>query len=260
MKLYILLPCYNEEEALPFLLDSLEIMIKSLDIPYEVVVINDGSEDNTAQTAKLYSKGLNLKVINHEGNLGLGKAVNTGLGYFYESCENDDAAVIMDADNTHSPALILRMLENIKKGKDVVIASRYEVGGEEIGLSYSRRLFSAGASLILKLFFAIPGVRDYTCGYRAYSGRIIKKAYDIYGDSFIEESGFTCMAEVIIKLNLLGCEISEIPLVLRYDLKKGKSKMKVLKTIRRYFTLILSSKHYRELIISKPAFVNGKEK
>jgi dolichol-phosphate mannosyltransferase len=166
----------------------------------------------------------------------------------------------MDADNTHSPALIPVMLENIKNGKDVVIASRYEEGGEEIGLSYSRRLFSAGASFLLKLFFAIPGVKDYTCGYRAYSGRVIKKAFDVYGGSFIEESGFTCMAEVIIKLNLLGCEISEVPLVLRYDLKKGRSKMKVLKTIRRYFILILSSKHYRELIMSKPAFVNGKEK
>lgn len=260
MKLFILLPCYNEEEALPCLLKSMYDMLMQRDIDYEIVVINDGSLDGTENAAHLWSDKLNIKVLNHEHNLGLGEAVNTGFSYFYENCGDVDAAVVMDADNTHNPEIIPLMLDKIKAGFDAVIASRYEDGGREIGLSFIRRFLSAGINLLLKLFFKIEGVRDYTCGYRAYSSRAVRNAFKVYGRNFIEEKGFTCMTEIIMKLFLIGSSISEVPLVLRYDLKGGRSKMKIMKTILRYFVLILGMLHLRRVLSREPVMADGKEK
>ncbi|WP_160317130.1 glycosyltransferase family 2 protein [Oxobacter pfennigii] len=260
LKLYTLLPCYNEGEALPKLLNSMNDYFKIRKLKYEIVIINDGSTDGTLSEAKKWQGDLNIKILNHEGNKGLGEAVHTGLFYFLNICNSGDYAVVMDADNTHNPMIIDSMLDKMKSGCDVVIASRYEEGGEEIGLSLLRRMFSFGANTLLNAFFNIKNVKDYTCGYRMYSATAIKKAYAYYSDSFIEESGFTCMAEILIKLNHIGLIIKEVPLILRYDQKMGKSKMKVIKTIRRYFFLLRTTKKYRPKPINKPVLLPNKQK
>lgn len=260
MHLFILLPCFNEEKALPCLFQSICELIENKYNEYEVVVVNDGSRDNTEDTAKQWEGRLNLRVLSHSRNMGLGQAVNTGLSYINEVCSDDDIVVIMDGDNTHTPQIIPNMIEKLADNNDVVIASRYESGGEEVGLSFFRKFCSRTASLLLKLCFNIPGVKDYTCGYRLYKGNTIRNAYRLYGSSFIEEKGFTCMAEILIKLHYIGCNISEVPLVLRYDLKKGRSKMKVANTIRHYFILIRSIRHYRQILSREPVLINGKEK
>ena len=64
-------------------------------------------------------------------------------------------------------------------------------------------------------------LEDYTCGYRLYKRSILKKAQDYFGANIIEETGFTCMAEILYKLYLVGGVCGEIPFELRYDYKKG---------------------------------------
>ncbi|MBE0698739.1 MAG: glycosyltransferase, partial [Anaerolineaceae bacterium] len=155
-----------------------------------------------------------------------------------EETQDGDVLITMDADNTHNPCLIKLMDKKIRAGADLVIASRYEAGGEEVGLSRLRSFLSRGASGLLSIFFPIQGARDYTCGYRAYRGSILKRAFQVYGDSLVEERGFTCMAEILIKMHHINARVAEVPLVLRYDLKSGQSKMKVMRTILRYFVLI----------------------
>lgn len=206
--------------------------------PYRVLVVNDGSTDGTVTAAQSYSGNIPLELLDHGVNKGLGQAITTGLRRAVELASDDDIVVTMDADNTHDPALIGEMAKAVRQGLDLVVASRYAPGGGEIGLSWLRHVFSRGASLLLRLFFPIPGVRDYTCGYRAYRGAILKRAFATYQDRFIEESGFTCMAEILIKLRRLAVRAGETPLVLRYDLKSGATKMKVTRTIGRYGVLI----------------------
>jgi dolichol-phosphate mannosyltransferase len=235
--LILVLPAYNEEYDLGILLERV-CQLPTGEFNLRVLVVNDGSTDATERVARAFSERLDIHVINHNGNQGLGRALLTGLQNAAENSSEGDVVVTMDADNTHNPALIADMARRLAGGLDVVIASRYAPGGEEIGLSAFRKICSGGASRLLRFFYPISGVRDYTCGYRAYSAAILQRAFRRYGPGLVAEQGFTCMAEVLIKLRALNAQMGEVPLVLRYDLKTGPSKMKVLQTVWRYFLLI----------------------
>ena len=235
---YILLPAYNEEKAISALLERIQAALTVMDIDYRVLVVNDGSTDGTLAILHRYQELLPLEVLDHGVNKGLGQAMLSGLSRAAGLLRDEDVLITMDADNTHDPCLIEEMRARIAEGADLVIASRYERGGAEVGLSKLRSFLSRGASTLLKIFFPIPGAKDFTCGYRAYQGAALRRAYRVYGIRLVEERGFTCMAEILVKMGALSIRVSEVPLVLRYDLKAGPSKMKVMRTILRYFVLI----------------------
>jgi dolichol-phosphate mannosyltransferase len=235
---YVLLPAYNEERDIGSLLERIRAALTDLNVTYQVLVVNDGSSDRTLEILHRLQKDLPLEVLDHGVNKGLGQAMLTGLRRAAALVKDDDVVITMDADNTHDPCLIGIMCHRLVQGADVVIASRYELGGQEVGLSRLRSFLSRGASTLLKLFFPIQGAKDFTCGYRAYRGSVLKHAFAVYGDHLVEEHGFTCMAEILIKMGAVDARVSEVPLVLRYDLKSSPSKMKVLRTILRYFVLI----------------------
>ncbi len=237
--MYLVLPAYNEERDIKALLQRVQVAMEDQNIAYRVLVVNDGSKDNTVAVVNNCAQTMPVELLDHVVNKGLGQAILTGLTRGNELAGADDVVVTMDADNTHDPALIGMMLKKIDSGKDVVIASRYEEGGREVGLSWIRHIFSGAASFLLRLFFPISGAKDYTCGYRAYRGAMLHRAFSIYGSNLVEERGFTCMAEILIKMKKLNARVGEVPLVLRYDLKSGKSKMKVMRTIWRYWILIV---------------------
>lgn len=233
----IVLPAYNEAVALPRLLSAIAADLPA-DLSARVIVVDDGSTDDTAAIARAQDVALPVHAIAHPRNLGLGAALRTGILAAVANTADDDVIVVMDADNTHAPALIPRMVDAVGAGADVAIASRYAPGGREVGLSWHRRIMSRGASALLRAAFQLPGVRDYTCGYRVYRAGILRRAISVFGDRLIEERGFVCMAELLIKLSRLGARIAEVPLVLRYDLKAGPSKVKIIPTILRYLRLI----------------------
>ena len=97
---------------------------------------------------------------------------------------------------------------------------------------------SLAASFLFRICFPVKGVKDYTCVFRAYRAGLIQKAFNTYGKEFINQDGFECMVDILIKLRKLEAIFREVPLVLRYDLKQGVSKMKVAKTIVRSLALI----------------------
>jgi dolichol-phosphate mannosyltransferase len=130
------------------------------------------------------------------------------------------------------------MADKLAEGSDVVVASRYVPGGKEIGLAPHRRLFSRLCSLWLKAVFGIRGLSDYTCGYRLYRASALKILQSETKGRFFEEDGFACSSELVLNLARTGARFAEVPLVLRYDLKQGKSKMPVLRTIGGYFGLV----------------------
>lgn len=234
----VVLPAFNEAVSLQMLLPALTTSLSEGWMSYHIYVIDDGSDDDTPRIVKKFSKD-HVTFLRHKINLGLADAIKTGFNAALTDSANDDIIVTMDADNTHLPGLILRMVRLITEGHDIVISSRYASGARVRGVPFSRRLLSWGASWIFRLLFPIQGVKDYTCGYRAYRVGLLKQAVKKYGKTFIDQKGFSCMVDILLKLRSFDPIAVEVPMILRYDLKPGKSKMDVGGTIMETASLIL---------------------
>ena len=230
-KINVILPAYNEGGVISLLLKNLDFSLQKTGLSSEIVVVNDGSTDNTVECVRNFSGGTPVILINQDANRGLSKTIKNAFFTMVPKCGNRDIVIVMDADNTHSPDLILQMIKFINEGYHIVIASRYQKGAMSIGLSCIRKILSYGASFLFRAVVRIKGARDYTCGYRAYRADLLKSAIEYYGQDFIKQPGFGCMAEILLKLKRFNPSIKEVPLVLRYDYKKGQSKMKVCGTI-----------------------------
>ncbi len=231
--IYLLLPAYNEELAIQSLLERVA------DVPFDlrVIVVDDGSVDATAEVVARHA---HVHLVRHNHNRGLGEAFRTLFGVALAEATADDLLVTMDADNTMDPELIAAMLNEVAEGSDIVIASRF-ANGREVGVPPLRRLLSRLAWLTLQSSFAVPNVRDYTCGYRMYRVSLLQKLARSRPD-FFESNGFTATVELLLNLSALNPKISEVPLVLRYDRKLGHSKMKVVTTVFQYLGLVVRSK------------------
>ncbi len=248
--LYLMMPMYNEENSIVALLDNVKRVASRLGDTLKVVIVDDGSSDASVKKVEEFTgkkPPFAIQLLPHKINQGLGQAMRTGIYHLAKTVADDDIIFTMDADNTHNPDHMIDLKKKIEEGNDVVVASRYCSGGEEKGLKLYRSILSSGASTLLKLCFNCKGIRDYTCGYRAYRGSLLKTAYAAYGNNLIKENGFTCMAELLIKVHPLARGASEVPMILRYDLKGGASKMKIFRTIYRYMHMI---RHTRKELVA----------
>jgi len=229
--LWVLLPAYEEAGNIPPLLEGLARTLA--DWPggaprCRVVVVDDGSADDTADAARR-AQGVDVVVLVHEVNQGLGAAMRTGISYLLEHGADDDLVISLDADNTHPPELMPGMVAKALDGADIVIASRYQDGAEIHGLDAKRRFISWSASGLLRVMFP-GGARDFTCGYRCYRLGLLRWGQAHYGEHFLNQEGFAVMVDLLLKLRRKAGRIEEVPLTLRYDRKLGASKMKFVQT------------------------------
>jgi dolichol-phosphate mannosyltransferase len=233
----IVLPAYDEEDSIGLLLTRIGELIEKRQIPMNVILVDDGSNDKTVENARLAMPDVNI--VSHGRNRGLGEAIKTGLVVALNTLSEKDIIVTMDSDDTHAPALIGKMVDKIDEGSDVVIASRYLAESRVVGVSYYRQILSICASLLFRILYPIEGVRDYTCGYRAYRASILMEAFNKWGDDFVDQTGFSVMVDILLKLSKLKVVFSEVPIILRYDRKPSTSKMNVGKTIMQTLNLLL---------------------
>ena len=240
--IFVVLPAYNEAEALPRLLRRIASISRAhFGHSLRIIVADDGSADGTPELAHQVAaaEDLCLEVVSHAVNQGLGAAIKTGLTTaLARSNDHDDVIVTMDADDTHLPGLIPRMVQMIEEGNDLVIASRFQPGARMLGIPRYRQLLSTGLSWLFRVVYPIPGARDYSCGYRAYRAGLLREAFARFGDTLFVERGFACMVDILIKLHLVGAIVIEVPMILRYDRKPGATKMPVKKTIVQTFRLL----------------------
>ena len=232
----VLLPAYNEEEAIGPLLEQIRDVLR--DWSYRVIVVDDGSTDATIATAERFLSTMPLEVLRRPRNGGLGAAMDTGIRHVRMVGSPDAVLVTMDADNTQDPAIIPLLVSAIEAGADLAIASRFAPGAGAIGVPVYRQVLSGGASLLFGTAIGAPGVKDYTCGYRCYRLSLIERLARRF-KPLVRARGFAVMTELLAKAAADGAKCAEVPFVLRYDLKPGRSKLQLLPTLFEYARVLI---------------------
>ncbi len=240
MHVWLVLPAYNEADNLPALLDGCRrLLADTYRLSLHILLVDDGSTDGTAEVAQQHAAGLSLEVLTNGRNRGLAETFMRGMVAAAARANPDDVIVCMDADNSHLPGQIQRMTRMIQEGFDVVVASRYRPGSVIRGVPLVRRVLSRCMSWLFRLVHPVPGIRDYSCGYRAYRAGMLQAALAHQGERLFTTEGFACMVGILLRLSKEDALCGEIPLVLRYDHKIGETKMKVGSTVLKTLAVLL---------------------
>jgi dolichol-phosphate mannosyltransferase len=213
MKTLIVVPTYNERDNLPLLIEA----IHAVDPGLHVLVVDDGSPDGTgAIVDAIAARDGRIAVIHRTGKLGLGTAYLAGFRYALR--HDYDRIVQMDADFSHRPSDIPRLLERSEEA-DLVIGSRNVRGGSVENWSPLRQLISRGGSWYTRLLLHLP-VRDCTAGFKCWR-RSTLQAFDL---DAIHSNGYGFQVEMNFHASRLHFRIAEIPVVFP-DRTVGQSKM-----------------------------------
>jgi dolichol-phosphate mannosyltransferase len=207
----ICLPTYNERENLPRVLDALE--------PFgvEVLVIDDNSPDGTGDLADRLADRDWVSVLHRERKEGLGPAYLAG---FRRALSGDAEYVLeMDADLSHDPSAVPRLIEACVNGADVALGSRYVEGGGTENWGRSRRLVSAGGSLYARTLLGVD-IRDLTGGFKCFR-RAVLEQIDLEA---VTSKGYAFQIELTYRALRAGFRVVEVPIVF-VDRTHGKSKM-----------------------------------
>ena len=242
---YLGLPAFNEAAAIASLfrrVDSSRKQIQDASLARDLHVIfyDDGSSDGTADEVRTCHEQLEVFLLTPPTNGGLGTALQGIISFFLEVSEDHDVLVIMDCDDTHDPGQITDLLRRMNdEDEDIVIASRYRKGATISGVPWNRQILSLGFAGLVKAVLPIRGVRDYSCGYRAYAKAPLALAASA-GGFRLGESGFSAMPEILVRLRGRGWNFGEIPLELAYDRRETESKMRAWRNTRRLLRCIVS--------------------
>ncbi len=239
-RIHFIVPAYNEWQNVPFLLRNLAGFARYTGEQVSVVLVDDGSTDGTAETAEEVARRtheLDVRIIRHARNRGPGAAFRTGIATALQQAHDDDFIVTIEADNTSDILLVTKMLDRAERGSDLVLATVYG-SGRIVGASLLRSVLSAGANALVKLRFGLFGITTFSSFFRLHRASLLRRASSAYGGRLIEEPGFVCMVELLVKLKRLGASVDEVPMLLDARARRGGSKMKVLRTVGTYLRIL----------------------
>jgi dolichol-phosphate mannosyltransferase len=236
----IVIPTYNEAENISRLIEAIEDNLPS-GIFTEIIVVDDNSPDGTGKIVETYTqnnnptkksslqrqdqeqeqkvleingnKNCSVKVINRQNRTGLIPAILQGI-----SSSAGDYILVMDADFSHSPENIPRMIEELLHNPDqIVVASRYIKGSSVVGWPLKRKIISRGANMIARYVLRLCNITDPMSGFFAFRRHLIENIT-------IDTSGYKLLLELLVKVNGGSTRVREIPYTFT-DRQSGRSKM-----------------------------------
>jgi len=211
----VIIPTFKESENIEALINS----ITSLNVPFDILIIDDKSPDGTACIVKGLQKSFtNLHLIERPGKLGLGTAYIAGFKWALE--RNYELIYEMDADFSHDPRDLVRLFRACSDGNaDVAIGSRYISGVNVVNWPLSRVLMSYCASIYVRLITGMK-IMDTTAGFKCYKREVLENIKP----QQIKSVGYGFQIEMKFIAWKLGYKILEIPIIFT-DRKLGSSKM-----------------------------------
>jgi dolichol-phosphate mannosyltransferase len=216
MKRLVIIPTYNELTNAPILIERIFKHIPSA----HILIIDDGSPDKTGEKIKEMQKRYpGLFLLERASKSGLGSAYRTGFAWGLE--RGYEELIEMDADLSHRVRDLKKMIEakELQLNTDLVIGSRWMLGGETENWSKSRELLSRAANLYVRAMLGM-GVKDSTAGFRIYSSSILKKL----NLEAIKSEGYSFQIEMTRAVYKLGGKMIEVPITFR-ERENGVSKM-----------------------------------
>lgn len=210
----VCIPTYNERENV----EAITRAALEADPRVDILVVDDNSPDGTGAVADaLAEKEKRISVLHREKKEGLGRAYLAGFkwglerGYRY--------LLEMDADFSHDPRYLPRLLDEAEAGTDLVLGSRYVQGGGTVNWGIGRQLISRGGSLYARTILGIP-VRDVTGGFKCFHRKVLE-AIDLEA---VRSNGYAFQIELTYRTLKKGFRVKEIPIVFE-DRRVGQSKM-----------------------------------
>jgi dolichol-phosphate mannosyltransferase len=244
MKLTVISPTLNEAENIPHLVEQLSSALG--DIDYEILIVDDDSPDQTWSIAQnISSSNPRVRVLRRTQNRGLGMAVIDGFSH-----AGGDALACIDADLQHDPSILPRMLDELVRGSDVVVGSRYVEGGSAGKWDRLRRLESWFATKTAQFVLGIQ-LKDPMSGYFL----VWRKDFSEVRDQ-LNGGGFKILLEILARLQ--GSTVKEVPYTFRPRLS-GKSKLtgKVIYLYARQLWRLCSASRHLPVRFFKFAVVGG---
>ena len=220
MKIVVILPTYNERENIVLMVRALQEEFRALPHDMHILVVDDNSPDRTADAVRAEARSLqNLHLITGM-KAGLGAAYIRGMKHAIEQLQAD-AVMEMDADFSHKPEDVPRLIEGLDHGADFVIGSRYVPGGKIPGdWSFFRRMNSKWGNVFARYVAGIYQVRDCTAGFRAIRASIINKI-DL---DELKVKGYAFQISLLHEAVMNHAVVREIPVEF-VDRKRGETKL-----------------------------------
>ncbi len=213
MRVLVIVPTYNEAENIAALIRE----VRNLDIDPEILIIDDNSPDGTANIVKtIMERDPKVHLIERPKKMGLGSAYITGFKWALD--RNFDVVVEMDADFSHDPKDIKRLVENLENC-DAVIGSRYVKGVSVVNWPISRLLLSYFANLYARVITGVK-IRDLTSGFKAIKTECLR----VINLDGIKSDGYAFQIELHFNLWFKGFKVCEIPIIF-VERRAGKSKL-----------------------------------
>lgn len=214
MESVVIVPTYNEKDNIATVINKLT----ALNLDLHILVIDDNSPDGTGDIVKnLQKKNEHIFMIERSGKLGLGTAYVRG---FHWALERGYKYILeMDADLSHNPNDVPRLIKACKKGADLTIGSRYSEGVNVVNWPIKRLLLSYGANKYTRIVTRMP-VKDTTAGFKCFH-RDVLEAIDL---SKVKSSGYSFQIEMNFRAWKKGFKITEVPIIF-IERSEGHSKM-----------------------------------
>jgi dolichol-phosphate mannosyltransferase len=231
----VILPTYCEAQNIRTLIAEIE----ALPLNTSILVIDDSSPDGTAETArKLQQKFPNILLLVRPQKSGLGSAITDGFRTLLSLPHVPEFVVTMDADYSHNPKDMPRLVSIMSSGCDLAIGSRYCKGGKTAGWPLTRKIISRGANATARGVLGLK-LHDCTSGYRCYSTGFLTKTI-----GYLHSQTYDIQIETVKQAHSQGFKVQEVP-ILFVNRKEGKSKLS-LREIENYVSYIFKTVVHRQ--------------